>query len=91
MKRLLPIVLSTAAICAFVSVTPAAAQVAGNPGDLHTRTLYMLESGQSPDQYAAGPNAGGPGFLVPSFLGPTPSGCGVTQDFNGRLTSVCGL
>jgi hypothetical protein len=33
--------LSTAAICAVVSETPAAAQVAGKIGDLHTQTLYI--------------------------------------------------
>ena len=90
MKRLFAIGLSTAAIGVLVSFTPALAQVAGNPGDIHTRTLYMLET-QSRDQLAGGPTVAGPSFLVPSFLGPVPSGCGVTQDFNGRYTSVCGL
>jgi hypothetical protein len=28
------------AICAFALATPAVAQVAGNPGDLHTPTVY---------------------------------------------------
>jgi len=52
----------------------------------------MMESGQSPGQYAGGPVAVGPGVLVPSFLQPGGApGCGVTQDFNGRYTSVCGL
>jgi hypothetical protein len=87
MKRLITIILSTAAICAAVSVTPAAAQVAGNPGDIHTRTLYMMEYGQSPGQVAVGPTAGFPAFLAP---GGAPD-CGVVQDFNGRYTSVCGL
>ena len=35
MKRSLSIVLPTAAIGVFVSLTPAVAQVAGNPGDIH--------------------------------------------------------
>jgi hypothetical protein len=87
MKGVLTIILSTAAVCAFVSVTPAAVQVAGNPGDLHTRTLYMLESGQSPGQVAVGPTS-----IFPSFLNPGGApDCGVIQDFNGRYTSLCGL
>jgi hypothetical protein len=86
MKRSLAIALSTAAIGLFVSLTPAAAQVAGNPGDLHTRTLYMKEYGQAPEQAPPGAPAG---FL--SFLSPGGQDCGVTQDFNGRYTSVCGL
>jgi hypothetical protein len=91
MKRLLSIGLSTAAIGFFVSWAPAVAQVAGNPGDIHDRTVYMMESGQLPTQVAGGPTIGGPSFFVPSFLAPAPSGCGVTQDFNGRYTSLCGL
>jgi hypothetical protein len=91
MKSVMALALSTAAIGLFVSLTPAVAQVAGNPGDSHTRTLYMMESGQVPDQVAGGPMTGGPSFLVPSFLSPGPSGCGVTQDFNGRYTSLCGM
>ena len=92
MTRLLSIALSTAAIGFLVSLTPVVAQVAGNPGDIHDRTVYMMESGQSPGQYAGGPTAVGPGVLVPSFLQPGGApGCGVTQDFNGRYTSVCGL
>jgi hypothetical protein len=51
----------------------------------------MMESGQLPDQVAGGPTVAGPSFFVPSFLAPAPSGCGVTQDFNGRYTSLCGL
>jgi hypothetical protein len=42
MKRLIAF-LSTATICAVVSDTPAAAQVAGNTGDLHTRALYTRQ------------------------------------------------
>jgi hypothetical protein len=87
MKRIVSIVLSTAAICAFVSMTPAVAQVAGNPGDIHTRTLYMMEHDQGAGQFAIGPNTGLPAFLAP---GGAPN-CGVVQDFNGRYTSVCGL
>ena len=72
MKSVMALALSTAAIGLFVSLTPAVAQVAGNPGDSHTRTLYMMESGQVPDQVAGGPMTGGPSFLVPSFLSPGP-------------------
>ena len=87
MKRLLAIALSTAAIGAAVAATPAVAQVAGNPGDIHTRTLYMTESNQYSGQVAAGPTADFPAFLAP---GGAPD-CSVTQDFNGRYTSICGL
>jgi hypothetical protein len=90
MKRLLSIALPAAAIGVFVALTPAVAQVAGNPGDIHDRTLYMTQYGQGPDQLA-GPAAGALVSVVPSFLTPAASGCGVTQDFNGRYTSSCGL
>jgi hypothetical protein len=88
MKRSLTIALSAATIGFFVSLAPAVAQVAGNPGDIHDRTVYMLESGRGPDQLAAGPNFG----VVPAFLAPGGApDCGLTQDFNGRYTSVCGM
>ena len=70
MKSSLAIAMSTAVVGLFVSLTPAVAQVAGNPGDIHDRTLYMMESGQGPGQYAGGPIAVGPGVLVPSFMQP---------------------
>ena len=35
--------LSAGALFGLLSVTPAFAQVAGNPGDLHTQTLYMQQ------------------------------------------------
>ena len=35
--------LSAGAILGLLSMTPAFAQVAGNPGDLHTQTLYMQQ------------------------------------------------
>ncbi len=41
MKQLFAIVLSTAAICAFASATPAAAQVAA---DAHDQTTYIQQS-----------------------------------------------
>jgi hypothetical protein len=43
MKRLSSRALSAGAILVLLSVTPAFAQVAGNPGDLHTQTLYMKQ------------------------------------------------
>ena len=85
MKLLLTIFVSTAAICAAVSATPAAAQVAGNPADNHNRTVYMQEYGRSPDQGSVG---------VPVFgafeAAQASSRCRNTQDFNGRYTVVCG-
>jgi hypothetical protein len=35
--------LSAGAVFGLLSMTPAFAQVAGNPGDLHTQTLYMQQ------------------------------------------------
>jgi hypothetical protein len=35
--------MAAGAICALLSLTPAFAQVAGNPGDQHTQTLYMQQ------------------------------------------------
>jgi hypothetical protein len=89
MKRLFPIVLSTVAICVAAAATPAAAQVAGNPGDQHTPTVYTEQYDRTVAPGAAGPTVG---FVpVPIFAVQGPAQCGVTQDFNGRYTSVCGL
>ena len=100
MKRALGL-LSTAAVCAFVFASPATAQVAGNPGDQHTPTVYT-------ERYKA-ETYGGPGFSGPSgFSAPlgvlggitaplaaltgagTQGRCRVEQDFNGRYTALCG-
>jgi hypothetical protein len=43
MKRPYLRALSAGAIFGLPSVTPAFAQVAGNPGDQHTQTLYMQQ------------------------------------------------
>jgi hypothetical protein len=43
MKRPYLSVLSAGAIFGLLSMTPALAQVAGNPGDQHTQTLYMQQ------------------------------------------------
>ena len=100
MKHALTGLLLAGAACAFVAATPAVAQVAGNPGDLHTPTVYTSES--RANSYGYTPGYGGPlgplGVLAapvtgPVTMGAAPSGggCGVSQDFNGRLTALCGL
>ncbi len=93
--------LSTGAVCAFVLATPAAAQVAGNPGDLHTPTTYTNEFRAG--TYSSGPGFAGPFGPVGAIAAPitapmavlTGGGargrCGVVQDFNGRYTASCGL
>jgi hypothetical protein len=43
MKRPYLRALSAGAIFGLLSMTPAFAQVAGNPGDQHTQTLYMKQ------------------------------------------------
>ena len=102
MKHALTGLLLAGATCAFVAVTPAAAQVAGNPGDLHTPTVYTSEV--HAQTYGYTPGYGGPlgplGVLTAPITGPvaalTGGGaagapCGVAQDFNGRYTALCGL
>jgi hypothetical protein len=85
MKRFFITFLSAAAVCAVVSATPAIAQVAGNPADDHTRTLYMKEDGRTPDQGTVGAPV-----LGPLDAAQASSRCHNTQDFNGRYTVVCG-
>ena len=79
-------------------VTSAFAQVAGNPGDLHTPTPYTTEA--RTNTYGYTPGSGGPlgvntaPFTAPVAImngAPGAGGCGVSQDFNGRLTALCGL
>jgi hypothetical protein len=102
MKHALTGLLLAGAACAFVAATPALAQVAGNPGDLHTPTVYTSEA--RANAYGYTPGSAGPlgplGILAAPITGPVtmatgggPSsgGCGVSQDFNGRLTALCGL
>jgi hypothetical protein len=87
---------------ASVLATPAAAQVAGNPGDLHTPTVYT--NGVHAQTYGSAPGYGGPlgplGVLAAPITGPVAaltgggvSGapCGISQDFNGRYTALCRL
>ena len=90
-----------AAASAFVVATPALAQVAGNPGDQHTPTVYT--SGVQAQTYGYNPASGPLGPLgvltapitarVGAVSGGVPGGggCGVSQDFNGRYTALCGL
>ena len=69
MKYALISILSTAATCTVLSAAPAFAQVAGNPGDLHTRTLYMQQYKNLPAYTARAPE-------------PANTGCDVVHDFN---------
>ena len=101
MKYTLTALLLAGATSAFVLATPALAQVAGNPGDLHTPTPYTNEV--RANTYGVTRGYGGPlgplGVIATPLTAPVaamngvPSGgsCGVTQDFNGRLTALCGL
>lgn len=99
MRNALTGLLLAGAASAFVLVTPAVAQVAGNPGDLHTPTVYTSEV--QAQTYGYSPGYGGPlgplGILTAPVTGQVaaaPGGgapCGVVQDFNGRYTSLCGL
>jgi hypothetical protein len=97
MKHTLTGLLLAGATCAFVLATPAVAQVAGNPGDLHTPTPYINEVRSNSYGYTPGyGGAFGPlGVLTAPVAamngGPSGGACGVSQDFNGRLTALCGL
>jgi hypothetical protein len=98
MKYALTGLLLAGSTCAFLLATPAVAQVAGNPGDLHTPTPYTNEVRSQ--AYGVTPGYGGAfgplNALTAPIDGPvsmTSGGgsCGVSQDFNGRLTALCGL
>jgi hypothetical protein len=97
MKHTLIGLLLAGATSAFVLATPALAQVAGNPGDLHTPTPYTTEA--RTNTYGATPGYGGAlgplGVMAAPFTAmngvPSSGACGVSQDFNGRLTALCGL
>jgi hypothetical protein len=85
MKRPSSLALSAGAICALLSVTPALAQVAGNPGDQHTQTLYMQQYNGLRGYAAKAPE--------PKPANPT---CGLFHDFNTSAThfayiAVCPL
>ena len=102
MKHTVKGILLAGAICAFGLAAPAVAQVAGNPGDLHSPTVYTSEYHAQTHGYA--PGYGGPlgplGVLTAPVTAPIAAmagglpgggGCGVSQDFNGRYTALCGL
>ena len=81
MKQLFAIFLSTAAICAFASATPAAAQVAGNPDDMQNQTRYVQQS----DRTQA---------YTTSSADPANKGCSVLDETraeggHSELTAVC--
>ena len=100
MKHALIGLLLAGSTCAFVLATPAVAQVAGNPGDLHTPTVYTSDARSQAYGTATPGFGGGPlgplGILAAPITGPVAAvsgsgACGVSQDFNGRLTALCGL
>lgn len=75
MKRPFSRALTAGAIFGLLAVMPAFAQVAGNPGDLHTQTLYMQQykvlhgySARAADPAKASEGAN--------------SNCGLFHDFN---------
>jgi hypothetical protein len=104
MKHALAALVLAGAAYASVLATPAAAQVAGNPDDLHTPTVYTGEVHAQTYGYAA-PGYGGAlgplGVLAAPITAPLAAAtgggvsgaapCGVSQDFNGRYTALCGL
>jgi hypothetical protein len=102
MKYALTGLLLAGSTCALLLATPAVAQVAGNPGDLHTPTVYTSEA-RSEAYGTATPGFGGPlgplGVIAAPITAPVAmmngggqsGACGVSQDFNGRLTALCGL
>ncbi|HEY1779691.1 MAG TPA: hypothetical protein VGG79_04535 [Roseiarcus sp.] len=95
MKHALAGLLLAGTTCVAVLVTPAFAQVAGNPGDLHTPTVYTSRVDAQTYGYGGllGPldalTAPGTGQVAAAPGGGAP--CGVVQDFNGRYTALCGL
>jgi hypothetical protein len=104
MKHALTGLLLAGATSVFVLATPAVAQVAGNPGDLHTPTPYTndfrsQEYGATTPGYGGGP-LGPVGLLAAPITAPVAmmnggfgsgGSCGVYKDFNGRYTALCGL
>jgi hypothetical protein len=73
MKRPFLPALTAGAILGLLALTPAFAQVAGNPGDLHTHTLYMQKYRALHGYTARAPD-------------PAKPGCGVIHDFNTSQT-----
>ena len=101
MKHTLAGLLVAGAAFASALATPAIAQVAGDPGQMHTPTVYTSEAHAQTYGYA--PGYAGPlgplGVLTAPITAPlavmsgsaTGAPCGVSQDFNGRYTALCGL
>ena len=71
MKRPYLRALSAGAIFGLLSLAPAFAQVAGNPGDQHTQTLYMKQYQDLRGYTARAPEPA-----------KTPAGCDLVHDFN---------
>ena len=63
MQHTLTTLLSAGAVAAALSAVPAAAQVAGNPGDLHTPTQYTQRYDYAPH---TGPGYPGYGYNYPA-------------------------
>jgi hypothetical protein len=85
MKRPYLRALSAGAVLGLLFMTPAFAQVAGNPGDLHTQTLYMQQY-KNLSGYTA----------RASEPAKTTTSCDVIHDFNTSAThfgyiAVCPL
>jgi hypothetical protein len=81
MKQLFAIFLSTAAICAFASATPATAQVTGDSADMQNHTPPVQQSDRT-EGYTA------------SSSDPANAGCSVLEDpraegGHSELTVVC--
>ena len=85
----------TALLAMALVAGPVGAQIAGNPGDLHTATPYMAQQWTNrPAAPASGYNANpfAPFSALASGLGATAAGqhgCTASQDFNGRYTTTC--
>lgn len=100
MRHALTGLLLAGATGALMFATPAVAQVAGDPGQSHTPTVYTEE--YQAQTYGYTPGSGGPlgplGVLAAPITAPIAAvsgggngSCGVNQDFNGRYTALCGL
>jgi hypothetical protein len=74
MKRPFLSALSASAIFAVLSMTPAFSQVAGNPGDQHTQTLYMQQYKGLRGYTARAPE--------PAKAPEPANNCGLIHDFN---------
>jgi hypothetical protein len=84
MKRPYLRALSAGAVLGLLLMTPPFAQVAGNPGDLHTQTLYM-------QQYK---NLSGYTARLPEPAKTTTTSCDLVHDFNtsqGHFRLPCRL